>query len=62
MNEDHFINLSKKAAQDAAEKHNFIFRLVSIDGKQFLGYPEDIRDDRVCVEIQNNKVVVAKLQ
>ncbi len=53
MNEDHFINLSKKAAQDAAEKHNFIFRLVSIDGKQFLGYPEDIRDDRVCVEIQN---------
>lgn len=62
MDENNFINLSKKAAQDMAEKCNFIFRLVSIDGNKFLGYPEDIRNDRICVELENNKVIKAKLQ
>jgi hypothetical protein len=62
MNEETFLNLSKKAAQDVAEKSNLIFRLVSIDGKRFLGYPEDVRDDRVCIELENNKVTKALLQ
>jgi hypothetical protein len=57
-----FLGLSKKGAQDKAEQFNLIFRLVSVDGKLLLGYPEDTRDDRVCVEIQAGAVVKATIQ
>jgi len=51
------IGKTKKGAQDIVEAKNMIFRLVSIDGERFLGYPEDdTRKDRVCVEITNGKV------
>lgn len=59
---DIFIGLTKKSAQDKAEKMNLIFRLISIDGKQFLPYPEDKREDRVCIEIENHKIVKVSLQ
>jgi hypothetical protein len=57
-----FVGLSKTRAQDKAEAMNLIFRLVSVDGNSFLGYPEDTRDDRVCVEIQSGSVVKATIQ
>ena len=62
MQAEKFIGMSKKEAQDAAERYNLIFRLVSVDNHQFLGYPEDSRVDRVCVEIEKSKVVKAVLQ
>lgn len=57
-----FLGLTKKRAQDKAEEMNLIFRLVSVDGASFLGYPEDKRDDRVCVEIEASAVVKATIQ
>lgn len=54
-----FIGLSKKQAQDKAEARNLIFRLIKIDGKDFFDYPEDTRDDRICVEVENGKVCKA---
>jgi len=62
VNASDFIGLSKKKAQDVCEARSLIFRLVSVDGEHFLGYPEDVRDDRVCVEIKKEKVVAAKVQ
>ena len=61
-NADTFVGLTKKGAQNKAESENLIFRLVSIDGAHFLGYPEDTRDDRVCVEIANGSVTKATIQ
>lgn len=57
-----FVGLTKKGAQNKAESMNLIFRLVRIDGADFLGYPEDSRDDRVCVEIDNGNVSKATIQ
>jgi hypothetical protein len=51
-----FLGLPKKDAQNLAERQNLIFRLISVDGEPFLPYPEDTRDDRICVEIEKNKV------
>jgi len=59
-----FIGLTKKSAQNKAEAENLIFRLVSIDKEPYLSYPaeDDVRNDRICVEIENGKVVKATLQ
>lgn len=59
-----FLGMTKKRAQDRAEEMNLIFRLVRIDGKDFLGYPpaEDKREDRLCVEIDNGAVSKATIQ
>jgi hypothetical protein len=62
MNADQFIGLTKKRAQDFAESKNMIFRLISIDGEPFFSYPEDVRQDRVCVEIVSSLVVKASIQ
>jgi hypothetical protein len=59
---EEFIGLSKSKAQDVAEYKSLIFRLISIDGESFFGYPEDVRTDRICVEIEKGKVVVATIQ
>ena len=61
MQASDFLGLSKFSAQDKAEKIYWIFRLVSVDGERFLGYPDpkDIRNDRICVEIKNGIVVKA---
>lgn len=54
-----FLGMTKKAAQNAAEAKNMIFRLVSVDGEKYLGYPDDRRSDRVCVEVTDGKVTSA---
>lgn len=59
MNADQFLGMSKKRCQDFCEAKNMIFRLISVDGESFFSYPEDRRDDRVCVEIEKGKVVKA---
>ena len=60
---DKFVGKSKKDAQNLAEVHNLIFRLVSVDGKSILGYPaDDKREDRICVELHQSKVVKAIYQ
>lgn len=62
MQADTFIGKSKKEAQDIAEKANLIFRLVSVDGNNRLGWPEDKREDRICVELNAGKVIKAEIQ
>lgn len=62
MNENDFIGLSKKGAQDKADKNNLIFRLISVDGKPMFSYPTDTRTDRICIEMNNGEVTGAKLQ
>jgi len=59
---EEFIGVSKHKAQDLAEYKSLVFRLVSVDGEVFLGYPEDVRTDRICVEIEKGKVVTATIQ
>jgi hypothetical protein len=56
-----FIGLSKKSGQDLAESKNMVFRLISIDNEPFFSYPADERQDRICVEIKDGKIVVAKI-
>ncbi len=64
MNSEMFLGKSKKTAQDLAEAKNFIFHLIRIDDNSFFSYPpsDQIRTDRVCVEIENGKVVKATIQ
>ena len=62
MNSESFVGLPKKDAQNLAEMHNLIFRLIRVDNKNMFSYPEDIRDDRVCVELDKGKVTKAVLQ
>jgi len=59
---EEFVGLSKSRAQDVAEYKSLVFRLVSVDGETFLGYPEDTRTDRICIEIEKGKVVIATIQ
>lgn len=62
--QEQFISLSKKSAQNLADRYNLIFRLVSVDGEKFFGYPEetDIRTDRICVEIEKGFVIKAEIR
>jgi hypothetical protein len=57
-----FEGLTKKGAQNKAEAENLIFRLIKVDGAEFLAYPEDTRTDRICIEIEGGKVVKATIQ
>jgi hypothetical protein len=59
---ENFINLSKRQAQNLAEANYMIFRLISDNGENILGYPEDTRNDRVCVKVENERVTEAIIQ
>ena len=59
---DKFLGLSKKDSQNLADINNLIFRLIRIDDKNFLPYPEDQREDRICIEIEKSVVVRATIQ
>lgn len=56
---DKYLGLPKKDAQNLAEKQSIIFRLIRVDDRNILPYPEDVRTDRICVEVEKNKVVKA---
>ena len=60
--EQEFINCSKSRAQDLAEFKSLVFRLISIDGEPYFSYPEDIRTDRICIEVTNGRVSSARIQ
>jgi len=62
MNADKFLGLTKKGAQNLAEASNLIFRLVRVDDEVILGPPQDTVADRICIVIENGKVVEAKFQ
>jgi hypothetical protein len=62
MQTEKFLGLTKKQAQDKAEGNNLIFRLIKIDGRDFFSYPEDTRDDRICIEVENGVVTKATIQ
>ena len=51
MKKEDFIGLTKKGAQNLAEAKNLIFRLIKKGDEKYLDYPEDTRDDRVCIEL-----------
>lgn len=57
-----YVGLTKKAAQDQADRDNLIYYLVSVDGEKRLGYPNDDRDDRLCVEMENRIIVKATIR
>jgi hypothetical protein len=57
-----YIGLSKQSSQDRAEAQNLVWRLISVDGEPFFSYPQDTRDDRICVEIVGGRVVKAIIQ
>lgn len=61
MKPSDYLNLTKKGAQDKAERQNLIFRLIRVDAETFFSFPSesDKRDDRVCIEI--DKGVVTKV-
>ena len=63
MNASDFLGLSKRSAQDKAEQLNLIFRLVSVDGVDYLGLPtDDVRTDRICVVLFGGVVTQATIQ
>lgn len=62
MNASDFLCLSKSSAQDKAEQLNLIFRLVSVDGIDFLGLPTDARTDRICIVMFGGIVTQATIQ
>ena len=62
MQAQDFLGMTKKDAQNRAEESNLIFRLIRVDGEIFFAYPEDVRTDRLCVEIDDGKVSVARIQ
>ena len=57
-----YIGMGKRQAQNRAELDNFIFRLIRVDGESFLPYPDDTRNDRLCVEIDGGKVTKAVIR
>lgn len=61
---EEFLGLTRKDASNRAEMRNLIFRLIRIDSKDFFTYPaeDDIRTDRICIEIDNGKVSKAIIQ
>lgn len=61
-NAQEFIGTSKTRSHDLAEAKSLVYRLVSVDGEIYLGYPEDVRTDRICIEIVNSRVVKAIIQ
>jgi len=58
-----YIGMEKRRAQNEAEADNLIFRLIMADGEEFLPFPkeDERRTDRICVEIERNKVVKATI-
>lgn len=62
MQAEKFVSLTKKEAQDLAERMNLIFRLIRVDDRNLQTYPEDLRDDRVCIELDKGHVTKATLQ
>lgn len=59
---DEYLGLTKKMAQDKAEGKNMIFRLIRIDSEPYFPYTDEMRTDRVCVEIDNGKITIATIR
>lgn len=62
MNADMFLGCTKKGGQDLAESKNMIFRLIRIDSEMFMSYPDDIRADRICCEIDSGTISKAVIK
>lgn len=56
------LGMGKRQSQNKVEAMNMIYRLICVDGESIQSYPEDVRSDRVCVEIENGKVVKVTVQ
>lgn len=56
------LGMGKRQSQNKVEELNMIYRLIRVDNESIQSYPEDVRSDRVCVEIENGKVVRAVVQ
>jgi len=63
MKAEQFIGLSKVRAQDVCEANNMIFRLIRSDNETFFDYPieSDKRTDRICVELENGRIIKATI-
>lgn len=56
-NADQYLRMTKRAAQNKAESDSLIFRLISVGKEQFLPYPDDKREDRICIEIDEGGLI-----
>jgi hypothetical protein len=56
------LGMGKRQSQNKVEAMNMIYRLIRVDNETIQSYPEDVRDDRVCIEIESGKVVKAVIQ
>lgn len=57
-----FLGMGKRESQNHSEKLNLIYRLIRVDDRQMQSYPSDTRQDRVCIEIDDNKVTKAEIK
>ena len=62
INTSVYIGMGKRQAQNKSELDNLIFRLIRVDAENFLSYPEDVREDRICIEIDKDKVSKATIR
>lgn len=56
MKAENFLSLSKREAQHKAEAAGLIFRLIRIDDCNYFSYPDDVNEQRLCVEIDKGVV------
>lgn len=59
MSTSDFIGLSKRSAQNLAERRSLIFRLIRVDGEKMFDLPTDYMKDRISIEIDAGKVTRA---
>lgn len=58
--ESDFLGKVKRDAQNVAERHNLIWRHIRADKERIFTYPDDKREDRICVETDNGVVTSVK--
>lgn len=60
--EEQFIGLTKRQSYELAERLGLMPHLVRMDERMLFGYPNDVRDDRICLEFDLRKVSKARVQ
>ena len=62
MNAEQFLGLTKRQSYELAERLGLMPHLVRIDDRNLFGYPDDQREDRICLELDSRRVTKATIQ
>lgn len=62
MQSEQFLGLTKRQSYDLAEKLGLMVRIIRMGEKPLLPYPNDVRDDRICLELDERRVSKAVVQ